>query len=202
MSIISSEQIHGPKKNNNLLWDGSGGSGPVFNTVTYTFDHAGQTTEITQSDNLPKFNPILGTLTGASITIGGVGVGTIHLVTGAFGSTRPIIAKWFSDLYFGSNLAALNTIVDNGGVAAVSLDCTTGPVMLDQNSTYDFNVGDTKSTTFDLAGILVPLTGVGNFTITVFSDSGLSVQGTPLVSASGNLVDKQQGSITYTYTTP
>ena len=208
MSFISSGAIH--HRNWNLLLDlnGDGGQTPSgggggSHTITYSFSNALAPVEISTSNNLPKFDPGLGTLTGASITLNTTLDSTLDLNCG-ISATFPKSIKGTTncDVTLASSLGVLDALI--APQQPQSSTATTGFFLAQQSTNYNFpNLPGSTSMTLDLVSILASLIGVAQtFTITGDSLTGSGVTNGVGVTLFTDVKAATSGSITYTYTTP
>lgn len=173
-------------------------------TISHSFSNPMETTEINQTGNLGLFDSALGALTGVSLSFSGANATQLQLTNNA-AQTQTVRATSTTELYFGSSLAALNTLI----VAAnpvVLLSTTVGPTAI--NSGASLTLGpltdsDTITWTAQLNTILGSFSalGGGDFAVTCQSLSGLAVQGGGgNVSSVQNTQATCSAAVEYTYT--
>lgn len=167
-------------------------------TVSFSYGFPLQlaTTEITQTGQLPLFDPTLGTLTGALLDVSGI---ANFRFTGTNNSAQVQSAAITSgtQLSWNSSLAALNPfLLDN-----IALSSTSGMQMYAVGEFKSFGPFLLQQTlSDDLGSILGSLQGPGNFDLTCSSRSSFAVEG-----GGGNLFATQRtqagcgATITYFY---
>lgn len=207
MSYITDGAIH--HRNWNLLLDlnGDGGQTPSgggggSHTITYSFANPLSPVEVAESNSLPLFDPGLGTLTGASITLASTLDSSLDLNCG-ISATFPKNIKGTTtcDMTFGSSLGVLDTLIQANNPQTST--ATTGLFLAQQSTNYPFpNLPGSTTQTIDLISILASLIGVGSFNITGDSLTGTGVLNGVAVTLFTNVLAATNGSITYTYTTP
>lgn len=157
------------------------------------------TTEISETGMLGMFDSTLGTLTGATLNIFGLGTTNISLTNNAATNVTGR-ATASVDLMWSSALAALDALL----IDDLSLAFTTGgAVLYTPGQTRSFGpLHDQASFVYDLTSILgsIEAAGGGNFAITCDSLSGIAI-----IGGGGNLASNQTttagcgANITYTY---
>jgi len=147
-------------------------------TVSYSFSNPQQVTEISQTGTLGLFDSSLGTLTGVSVTVNGIG--TTSLMLANQGATPTVVrATATTDLFFDSSLSGLSALLT--GSPLVSLAVTTGFVNLGSGASLAFGPL-TDSASVNVAGVNGILSafaqsGGGTFGISCTSLSGIVIQG-------------------------
>ena len=174
-----------------------------FGTPTLGF----QTTEINQVGSLGLFDSNLGTLTGVSLMFSGANTTTITLTNRAAGAEN-ISATGITNLFFGSNLGALNAVITANN-PVIPLSNPTGLQSIASGATMSFGpIAQSGSVTWTalagdkLAGLLPSFSqaGGGNFNLSCFSLSGITILG-----GGGNVGSTQStqagcgGKIIYTF---
>lgn len=169
-------------------------------TVTTSFTNADASVEFSQSGALNKFNPALGTLTGATLRL------TVHAdVSGsatrnATGGTNNVKLRLTCDSYFLSSLPALDAIINDGVFfAGVAVDTATFGMAASTTHTFASATGS-AFVDVDLSSILAALTGVGTFTVQGDSVSGNTTIGLGVASSSFTSLAGFDALLTYTYT--
>jgi hypothetical protein len=167
-------------------------------TVQFSFGlpAAQARTDIRQSGALGLFNPALGTLTGAVLTITGeasLGFGGTNMAAQAREATITSGAR----LFWGSDLAALTPFLGD----VVTLSATSGPQTFQVGQTRSFGpFAVMQSFSDNLGSILDSLQGVGSFNLECLSSTSFQVEG-----AGGNWSTSQNttagcgAKIVYTY---
>lgn len=149
-------------------------------TVSFNFSNPMQTTEINQTGNLGLFDGALGTLTAVSLSFSGANATQLQLTNSA-AQAQTVRATSTTELYFGSSLAGLNTLITAANPVVV-LSTTVGPTSIASGASVTFGPltdSDTIVWTSQLSGILSSFSaqGGGDFAVTCQSLSGLAVQG-------------------------
>ncbi len=171
-------------------------------TVSFSFNNPQQTTEITQTGVLGLFDSTLGTLTGVTLNLFGSSTTNLSL-TNTAAQAQTTRATGTTDLFFGSSLGGLNGILSAAN-PLISLSATTGFVTLAAGATQVFGpLLASNSAAPNVTSILGSFSnaGGGNFNVTCFSLSGLTITG-----GGGNIRSTQatqadcDGSIQYTFT--
>jgi hypothetical protein len=154
------------------------------------------TTEVNETGLLGLFNPVLGTLTGASLTYYSAATTTITLSSTA-AQSQSARATSSMDMIWSSGLGALDPLMSDQQLlfsTGAALSYTPG-----QSRTFG-PLTDATSSVLDLSGILAALTGSGTFGLTCESLTGTAVTG-----GGGNVHSSQStvagcgAQITYTY---
>jgi hypothetical protein len=175
--------------------------GAQAGTVSFSFANPMQTTEISQTGNLGLFDNNLGVLTGVSLAFNGANT-TMLTLTNKAAQAQTTKATSTTDLFFGSSLASLNTLIVASN-PVVSLSVTTGFQTLASGASATFGPltdSDSVVWTSQLNGILASFIGTGDFSISCTSLSGISIQG-----GGGNIGSDQAtqagcgADIVYTY---
>lgn len=176
---------------------GSGG------TITTSFTNASGFLDFSQSGSLDLFNPALGTLVSATLrlTLHYDMTGTVSLSPGGSPPYDVLLAE-FCDMDASSSLTALDSILS-----------ATSPLISDYvlTPTFSIDAGNSPHTfatlysspfiDIDLASILANLTGVGTFSVSAYSFSGLGLSGgSGYVNASASAHGGFDALLTYTYT--
>lgn len=174
-------------------------------TVSFSFTNPLQTTEINQTGNLGLFDSTLGMLTGVSLSFNG-GNSTVLSLTNNASQAQTTKATSSTDLFFGSSLGPLNTVIAANN-PVLSLSATTGFVTLASGATQSFGplLGSQTITWTDvtqLSGIVNSFANAGGgfFSVSCISVSGLAIQG-----GGGNIASQQAtqagcgAAIEYTY---
>ena len=178
-------------------------AGAQAGTVSFNFSNAQQTTEINQTGNLGLFDNNLGILTGVSLSFNGANSTSLTLSNSAQ-QTQTTNATSFTDLFFSSSLAGLNSLILASN-PVVSLSATTGSQTIVAGGTKSFGpLTDSDTVTWtsalELNGILAEFIGTGGFSISCASESGIAIKG-----GGGNIGSTQAttagcgAEITYTY---
>lgn len=173
--------------------------GAQADTISYSFGVpiALSTTEINQSGQLGLFDPSLGALTGATLTLFG---GASFQFSGTNMAAQAQNARITSsvDLLFGSTIGGLNALLTSQGI---SLSATSGTQTYAAGETKIFGpFSDNDSVALDLSSLLAALIGNGTFGVSCESLSGLGV-----VGGGGNIAVSQStqagcgADIVYTY---
>jgi len=170
-------------------------------TVTTSFTNSDAGVEFSQAGTLNQFNPGLGTLTAATLTI------TVHAASVNGSVTRNATAGSFTinqtitiDCNPSSDLTSLDAII-NG--TPITLTMAGTPFSMAPSTTHTFfssATGSTTSGSISLASILADLTGTGTFQIFGDSTTGASASGSNIASSSHSESAGFNASITYTYT--
>lgn len=169
-------------------------------TSTTSFANSNIAVEFSQSGTLNKFNPALGTLTSAMLTI------TVHAsVSGDV--TRNATAGSFTinqiidiDCNLTSDLPSLDALISGG---AVTLTMTGTPFSMAPSTTHAFfasTAGSISASPISLASILADVTGGGTFQIFGDSTTGVAATGSNIASSTDSEAAGFDASITYTYT--
>lgn len=153
-----------------------------------SFSNPLETTDISQSGLLDKFDPSLGVLTGVFLSWGGSAETTITVTNNAAQQQSARLTTSV-DLIFSSDDSAISAILSTlslslqaGGGALVSVpadgSASFGPISGTESASFSAGAGD---------AILAAFTGPGTFSVNCTSLSGLSV-----IGGGGNLVSAQQ----------
>ncbi|MDT8999754.1 choice-of-anchor E domain-containing protein [Paucibacter sp. APW11] len=186
-----------------LLASGVFASSAQAGAISYSFSNPYQKTEVRQSGTLSFFDSALGHLTGVSFTFGG-GLDTMIALTNNSDHTEELTATSVSRLFFSSNFAPLDALI-NTGAPLLTLS-TSVSKEVEANKTVSGNRAlETRSVNWSpaaLSGIYEVFSrGPGEyFNISCRSRSGLYAEG-----AGGNVTATQSSSgfcaasITYYY---
>ena len=156
-------------------------------------------TDIVETGVLNKFNPALGTLTGASLTMFGSGTTTISL-TKVSTQSQSSFANSSMDINFTSTLLSLDALL--GVNPEISLLATTGAAQ-SYASGQTRTFGPLKSAanvTVDLSSILSALTGAGTYELTCESQSLLTYSGGAKMRGFQDSTGGCGARVSYTYT--
>jgi hypothetical protein len=169
-------------------------------TSTTSFTNSNVSVEFSQSGVLNQFNPALGTLTAATLTV------TVHAIADG-DVTRDATAGSFTinqiihiDCGLTSDLTSLDALISGG---AITLSMSGTPFSMAPSTTHTFfssTVGSITSTPMSLASILSDLIGTGTFQIFGASATGVSTTGLHIDSSTHDESAGFDASITYTYT--
>ncbi len=170
-------------------------------TVTIFSSNPQQTTNIHQSLNLGLFDSNLGTLTGASLTLGGSMLSTISLTNNASGA-EAVGATSIVNLVFGSSNGAVNTLI--AGTPFNTLTVSTGVQTLAVGQTSTFGpLTASNSAILNLSSILASLSVAGGGILGVNCDSTSSLN---VTGNGGNIGTSQvtkagcSSEVVYSYT--
>lgn len=170
-------------------------------TIAYSFTNPLEVTEINQTGVLELFDTSLGTLTGATLTVTAE-LQTDLTLTNTASQNQLFIFTSNSDVGINSTLLAVDQLFN--GSSDLSLNHSTGPVLLAPNASYvSPTLSDNQSLTTNFSTVLTALSapGGGSFNISCESISGNSQTG-----GGGNVVVDQRTTagcsamLTYTYT--
>ncbi|MBB4841673.1 hypothetical protein HNP55_000168 [Paucibacter oligotrophus] len=171
-------------------------------TVSYQFSNSLATTEIHQSGQLGFFDTNLGVLSGIALSINGKMLSSITLTNNAAQQQSPI-AKGTVDLYFASDLGALNLLFAASN--PLSMSATVNNIVLQSSETRVFdNLYAEKAAMFDLQLNSMwadfSRAGGGAFNVSCTSVSGIAVSGGGGNIEASQATDAACGAkITYTY---
>lgn len=176
-------------------------------TVTFNFNVglSSGNSDSTVVGTLGKFNTSLGTLTGVALTLTGSVAGSVNIVLSASAPTSKT-ARGVGSVYYYAYcpaIAALSTILENGGAELVMPQLDTGSVLMVPGTTQVFSpLAGTATATPDCTTIFAALSQAGGGTFDVYADtySGWGLTGGAYLSLTGNTIAAGfSGSITYTY---
>lgn len=169
-------------------------------TSTTSFTNSNVSVEFSQSGVLNQFNPALGTLTAATLTV------TVHAIVSG-DVTRDATAGSFTinqiidiDCGLTSDLTSLDALISG---AAITLSMSGAPFSMAPSTTHTFfssTAGSLTSSPISLASILADLIGTGTFQIFGASATGVSTSGLHIASSTHSESAGFDASITYTYT--
>lgn len=153
-----------------------------------SFTNPLETTEISQSGLLDKFDPSLGVLTAVFLSWGG-SAETSFVVSNNAAQTQSARVSTSVDLVFSSNDSAISAILST---LTLSLQANSGGVItLPSGGSASFGpVSDSDSGSFSAGtgdAILAAFSGPGTFSVDCTSLSGLSV-----IGGGGNVASSQQ----------
>ena len=155
-------------------------------------------TDIIETGVLNKFNPALGTLTGASLTLFGSGTTTISL-TNVSTQSPSSFANSSMGINFTSTLLSLDTVL--GVNPEISLLATTGAAQsYASGQTRTFGpLTSAASFTVNLSSILSSLSAAGNYELTCESQSDLTYSGGAKIRGFQDSTGGCGARVTYTY---
>jgi len=167
-------------------------------TITTSFTNTNDAVEFSQNGTLNQFNPALGTLTVATLSI------TVHAEVDGDVTRDGTPGSFLINQIIGidctvtSDLPALDALISG---SPVTLTMTGTPFSMAPSTTHTFFSAAPGTTTVpvSLATILSDLTGTGTFQLFGDSATGASARGSNIDSSSNSEVAGFDASITYTY---